>query len=99
MVLEDFTQVMIYFLRSNVLLPEGNKFLVLLSALVLTVRKLQNEAKVFISLQICPNLNDFSCNDTKLTAKSVMALKHLCDDSDLWKFCIAVMFMSRLLQR
>lgn len=39
-VLEDFTQVMIYFLRSHVLLPEANTFLVLLSTLVLTL--LQN---------------------------------------------------------
>lgn len=58
---------MIYFLRSHVLLPEGNTFLVLLSAN--SVTKFQNKAKVFISVKICPNLNGskFSCNDTKLT--------------------------------
>lgn len=58
---------MIYFLRSHVLLPEGNTFLVLLSANSGFILKFCN--KVFISVKICPNLNGskFSCNDTKLT--------------------------------
>lgn len=50
MVLEDFTQIMIYFLRSHVLLPEGNTFLVLLSALVLTLALFCNFVTKFSSV-------------------------------------------------